>query len=149
MIRRRKLAILGACALILLLIPTPYLASPEWTVAVTDQDGHPLQGMLVRLDYENYSVENTSHELERYTDASGRAVFPQQKRFALLASRCYFTTLSAMALAHASFGPSAYLNVFGLGREGSPISNGVEYFWNGRPDRVSTTVVARKIKLQG
>ncbi len=57
---------------------------------VIDETGRPLQGTMVRLDYRNYPVENASHELERYTDDSGRVVFPAQRRFALIISRCYF-----------------------------------------------------------
>jgi len=144
MTRQQKSAAAIGAVLILLLIPIPYLASPKWTVTVTDEAGHPLQGMVVRLDYENCSVENSSHELEQLTDASGRAVFPPQTRIALMMSRCYFTTLSAMALAHASFGPSGYVLVIGKNREGSVNSaDGSVFFWKGQPDRVTSTVVAR------
>ena len=144
MTRKQKIGTAVAAVLILLLIPIPYLASPQWTVIVTDEAGHPLEGMLVRLDYENYSVENTSHELEGHTDASGRTVFPPKRRIVPMISRCYFTIVSAMALAHASFGPSAYVLVFGQGREGSVNSaDGSVYFWDGHPDRVTSTVVAR------
>lgn len=114
---RQKLSIAAAVFVIVLLIPIPYLASPDWTVRVTDEAGHPLAGILVRLSYENYSVENTSHEVDVNTDANGLATFSAKKNSASLLSRCYYTVHSAMALAHASFGPSAYVLVFGNGRE--------------------------------
>ena len=60
---------------VLLMLPIPYLASPEWTVLVTDEAGHPLQGMLVRLDYENYSTESNSHEVDLTTDSNERTTF--------------------------------------------------------------------------
>jgi hypothetical protein len=141
---REKLRIGAAVLVAISLIPIPYLASPEWTVTVTDETGHSLPGMLVRLSYENYSVENSDHGIDLTTDAGGRVVFPAQKRTALIMSRCYYTTMSAMALAHASFGPSAYVLVFGGGREGSVnSSDGSVYFWTGHPDRVTSTIVAR------
>ena len=134
-----------ACAVflvLLLLVPVPYLASPRWSVTVVEENGNPLQGMLFRLDYENYSVENISHEQDLYTDTNGRATFPAHREAASVLSRCYYTVRSATALAHASFGPSAYVNVFGHGREGSATSNGVIYFWNGHPESVTSTIVA-------
>lgn len=130
----------------ILLVPIPYLASPEWSVTVTDEAGHPLSGMLVRLNYENYSVENNGHEIDLYTNASGRVAFPARRRFALTLSRCYYTALSASALAHASFGPSAYVDAFGPGLEGSAMSNGAIYFWKGDPDKVNTTIISKPIR---
>jgi hypothetical protein len=140
------MAIAGAVALLLLLIPISYQASPEWSVTVVDQIGHPLQGMLVRLDYENYSVENTSHEQDLYTDANGRVIFPAHREAASTLSRCYYTSHSAMALAHASFGPIAYINVFGNGRQGSATSDGVIYIWNVYPRSVCSTIMAKPLK---
>ena len=145
--RRQKLWIGAAVLVVVSLTPIPYLASPEWTVTVTDESGKPLDGMLVRISYENYSVENDDHGIDLYTSGNGRVVFPAQRRTANLISRCYYTTLSAMALAHASFGPSAFVNVFGEGREGEAVENGVVYFWNGKPDRISSTIIAKPRRL--
>jgi len=136
---------MGAAAiLMLLLIPMPYLACPAWKVVVQDEAGHPLSGMLVRLDFENYSAEDTFHEVDLYTDTNGQVTFPPKRGFTSLLRRCWFTTLSAMAFAHASFGPTAYVLVFGGGREGAVNSgDGSVYFWDGHPNRVTSVVVAR------
>jgi hypothetical protein len=103
----------AAAVLICGLIPIPYLASPEWNVLVVDESGRPLSNILVRLDYENYSVEESSHEDEQTTDSNGRVMFPSHKSSASILRRCYYTAQSAMALAHASFGPSATVDAFG------------------------------------
>jgi len=130
MTRQQKSAAAIGAVLILLLIPIPYLASLKWTVTVTDEAGHPLQGMVVRLDYENYSVENSSHGFEQLTSASGRAVFPRQTRIALMMTRCYFTPLSANGIRTCQLRPSAYVPVFGKDREGSVNSaDGSVFFW--------------------
>ena len=142
---KQRIAITAAAVFVLLLVPLPYLASPEWTITVTDEMGHPMSGMLVRLNYQNYSVENNSHEQDLYTDANGQVVFPTRKKAASTLSRCYYTAMSAMAFVHASFGSSAYVNVFGRGREGSIISDGVMYFWTGHPDHLSSIIVARPL----
>jgi hypothetical protein len=141
---RQKLAIAACVILLILEIPIPYLASPEWTVVVTDESARPLTGMPVLLSYENYSVEDHDHEIDLLTDSNGRVIFPAQKRKALILSRCYYSARSAMALALASFGPNASVLVFGNGREGSVNSpDGTVYFWKGQPDRVASTIVAR------
>lgn len=148
MTRRQKSLTAVVAALSLLLIPFPYLASPQWTVTVVDETGRPLSGMLVRLDYENYSVENSSHEVDLYTAENGQVTFPLQRRSASLLRRCWFTASSAAAFVHASFGPSAYVNVFGMGREGSAVSDGYIYFWKGHPDSLKTTIIANSIRNQ-
>ena len=78
MTRNRRLTVVVGIVLLALLIPIPYLASPQWTIVVTDERGHPLQGLLLRLSYENYSVEDTDHEMDLYTDSAGRVIFPAQ-----------------------------------------------------------------------
>ncbi len=144
MTRMRKLRLLAVAVLVALLVPIPYLASPQWTIVVSDEAGHPLRGMLLRLSYENYSVEDSDHEIDLSTDSIGQVIFPAQRRSATLLTRFYYTARSAMALAHASFGPIAYVTFFGEGREGSvDAPDGTVYFWNGKPARVFSTVVAR------
>lgn len=144
MTRRRRITLEATTILLVLLIPIPYLASPEWTIVVRDEAGHPLEGMLLRLSYQNYSVEGADHESELYTDPDGTATFPAHRSSAPLLRRCYYTVRTAMTLTHASFGPSAYVLVFGQGREGSiNTPEGTVYFWTGKPDRISSTVVAR------
>jgi len=144
MTRKRRVVAAITSISVLLMLPIPYLASPEWTVLVTDEAGHPLQGMLVRLEYENYSTESNSHEVDLTTDSNGRTTFSANMGFAPLLSRLFYTARSAAALAHASFGPTAYVLVFGDGREGSINSDGgTVYFWNGKPKRLASTVIAR------
>ena len=115
----RKRVLIAGAVLAAMLIPIPYQASPEWTVTVTDEAGRPLSGMQVSLSYENYATESTSHEINLITGDDGRVNFPANMGFAPLLSRCYFTARSASAVAHASFGSSAFVTVFGDNREGS------------------------------
>ncbi|HLY39833.1 MAG TPA: hypothetical protein VKR52_01420 [Terracidiphilus sp.] len=128
------------------LFPIPYLASPEWVVTVVDESGKPLRGMLVRLDYENYSVEDTSHEQDLTTDAAGKVTFPPHRLAATTLARFYYTARDLTALAHASFGPNAYVNAFGRGLQGEAESAGVTTFWTGHPDRMESTITAKRQK---
>ena len=141
----RRIGVAVVFAFALLLIPIPYLASPEWSVTVVDEVGNPISGVVVRLNYENYSIENYSHEQDLVTDANGHVTFPAHRSSASMLRRCYFTAKSALALAHASFGPQAYVNASGKGREGSVISNGVITNWTGHPDRINSRIVATPI----
>lgn len=137
-----KWKIVAAGMLALTLIPIPYLASPEWSVLVVDESGNPIPGILVRLEYQNYSVERGGHEEDRTTDEHGRATFPSHKSSASTLRRCYYSAQSAMALAHASFGPNAYVLAFGDHLEGDATTGGFITFWTGHPDRMESQIIA-------
>ena len=143
MTRMQKIGYIFVGLVVLGVIPIPYLASPDWKVKVVDEKGEPLPGMLVRLSYENYSVENTSHEEDRSTDQNGEAEFPARRSSASTLRRVYFSTLSAMALAHASFGPTATVFAFGNGREGDLVENGYVFSWTGKPEHLESRIVAK------
>jgi hypothetical protein len=146
MIRRQKL-IAGTIALVTLsVIPIPYLASPEWSVTVVDTDGSPLQGMTVRLSWQNYSVENDGHEQDLTTDPQGRVNFPRHIGRASVVQRCFFTAQSAAAGVHAAFGPHVTLFAFGKGREGDAVTGQHLTDWIGKPGHMESTIVAKIAK---
>jgi hypothetical protein len=140
---KQKILGAGFATFALLLIPIPYLAAPDWNVWVVDEQGTVLQGMLVRFDYQNYSVENTEHEEDQYTDAQGHAVFHRRSLSASILQRCFYTARSAMAGVHASFGTHAWINVFGQGREGEANDGQYVTDWRGSPDRMESRIVAK------
>jgi hypothetical protein len=115
-------------------------------VQVVDQNGKPIAGMLVRLDYQNYSVEQEGHEEDRITDGSGHAKFPRHTSSASLLRRCYYTAQSGAAFAHASFGP--HDSVFALGNhlEGSATSGEFVTDWTGHPAQMESRIVAHPAK---
>ena len=138
-------AALILCAVALVLFwPTPYLASPRWDVVVVDGAGQPLEGMSVRLSFQNYSAEGTSHEITFTTDKSGHAVFEPQRRRATLIQRSYYTASSAMAGVHASFGPHAGVFAFGNGLEGDAVAGGYVVDWRGSPASMQSRIVVSR-----
>ncbi len=146
MTRRQKLVV-GAVALVASsLIPFSYLASPELSVTVVDAAGHPVQGMTVRLVWQNYSVENDSHEQDLTTDAQGHVKFPRHIGHALLVNRLFFTACEFMSLAHGSFGPHAFVFAFGNGLEGSAVTGKYAADWTGKPDQVESQIVVKALK---
>lgn len=127
----------------LTLIPVPYLAAPQWSIHVVNEKGQPIEAMTVRLTWENYSVETTSHEQDLRTDRNGDVIFPSHRSSSSILRRAFFTTLSSMALAHASYGPRAAVLAFDQVREGSVIDDGIIADWAGQPAEMRSEIVAR------
>jgi hypothetical protein len=71
------------------LIPIPYTAAPQWSFHVVDEAGRPLPGVTARMTWENYSVENVSHEQDMVSNQDGDAVFPSRRAFASLVRRIF------------------------------------------------------------
>ena len=128
------------------LIPLRYLAAPHWDVWVKDEAGKPLAGLNVRLGFQNYSAESGSHEITLVTDQSGHVTFPSQHRTASLIQRAFYTTASAMAGVHASFGNHAFVFVFGGGYGGDAVTGEYLTDWTGSPTEMASTIVAKRTK---
>jgi hypothetical protein len=143
--RTRSWIIAGLLTVLLVSIPIPYLASPRWQVWVVDQTGAPVEGMTVRRIYQNYSTEAKGHENDQITDINGQAAFAAQWSSASIVRRCVFTTLSARAGVHASFGRHAYVFAFGNGREGTAIAGGNVLDWTGEPAEMKTLITTTPV----
>lgn len=124
--------------------PVRYLAAPLWSVSVVNDDLRPMSAMNVRLIYQNYSVENSSHEITLITDRNGRVQFPAQYGRASLLNLLYYSGLSATAGVHASFGWHAGVFVFGDGYSGDAVNGLYIADWRGAPGFIHSTIVARK-----
>jgi hypothetical protein len=72
-------------------MPIPYLASPAWHVSVVDDRGRPVQGVIVRLSYQDYSAERRSHEEDRTTNERGQASFERRESSASILQLYFFT----------------------------------------------------------
>ena len=68
--------IAGVAFVAVALIPIPYLAAPRWQVWVVDDSGAPLEGMTIRLVYQNSSAEAEGHEENRSSDVRVYVAFP-------------------------------------------------------------------------
>jgi hypothetical protein len=138
--------IVTGLALGVALIPFASPHSPDWTVTVVDEQGEPVSGITVRLSYENHSIEDKSHEMDRLSDQRGQVSFPAQKIRASFLRRCYYTVLSALDGVHASFGPHAYVFAFGNGMEGSDIDpeRRILVDWRGTPSRMKSRIVVTR-----
>ena len=126
------------------LFPITWLAVPQWEIVVVDGQGRPVEGMTVRETWQNYSVEAEGHEVDRQTDANGRASFPAHKsEYSVL--RQIAGTVSALVHfnVHASYGPHATVFAFGKGLEGSPTTAGFVTDWTGSPPFMRSRIVVK------
>jgi hypothetical protein len=145
--RRRILGIAAVALLIAVAWPTRYLASPRWEVWVVKDDGQPIPQVNVRLVYQNYSAEGESHEVTLKTDANGRVLFTQHHERACILQRLLYTTSSAMAGVHESFGRHAHVFAFGNGYEGTAMIGNYVADWRGNPDSMQSKIVANHSRI--
>ena len=123
-------------------VPISYLGAPIWVVLVVDERGQPLEGITVRLTYQNYSAEPMDHRQDLITDSRGLVEFPSHAGSCSIAQYVWYTILAARAGIHASFGRHASVFAFGQGREGSAVDNGVLTDWTGSPGQMESWITA-------
>ena len=110
---------------------------------MVDGEGRPLQGMMVRLEYQNYSTESTSHELTSQTDKNGRVTFQPQRQSASLIERAFYTASAAMAGVHASFGRHASVIAFGDDWSADAVVGQYVADWTGSPHSMQSRIIAK------
>ena len=97
-----------------LLYPFDSIVSPAREVLVVTEDQHPVQGVVVRQIWQNYSIESQGHEEDLRTDESGRVSFPKRTVKASLARRILHPIWNVVTQGvHASFG--VHTDMFPLG----------------------------------
>lgn len=139
----RKFQIVIALIVILLFVyPFESLQAPLWEVSVVDTSNNSISGAKVRESYRDYSAESKGSEADLITDLTGKVTFPARKIRASVLKRFVIVLSSATAGAHASFGPHAFVFVFG-GMEGSSIKNGVVEDWTGSPRMNKSVIVVQ------
>lgn len=126
-------------------LPIPYDAAPAWDVWVVDETDRPLEGMKVRLSFQNYSAETEHHELDAITNKQGRVSFPSQRASASIPRFMLYSARSAASGVHASFGRHASVFAFGHGRAGSATADDVVTDWTGSPPEMKSRIVARQL----
>jgi len=117
MTKPQRVIILSAAAvLILSLFPFQQTVAPKWEVTTLDANRRPLSGITVREVWQQYSLENLSHEEDRLTDTNGQVNFPRRIYRSNFVTR-FFSCVQQVARlgVHASCGPKSYLVAFGKG----------------------------------
>jgi hypothetical protein len=112
-------------------------------VCIIDKTGKSVSGAVVRLSFENYSIEDTSHEEDLTTGVDGCVEFPKHSTWTIVGKRILYTARSASALVHASFGPHDFVFATRDGQQGDVVENGILYDWTGQPDQLNSTIVIK------
>jgi hypothetical protein len=123
--------------------PIKTINAPVWNVCVVNEVSSPVEGVLVRESYQDYSAERTGHEADLSTPASGCVRFPPRPLQATILKRAFATISSATAGVHASFGPHAYVTAFAGSQRGDDVRDSYVYDWHGSPDVVNSTLTLR------
>ena len=126
-------AILFVCSL----YPRKYLTAPQWRVQVVDMQGKPLSGVTVYETWQNYSVEENSHEQKLITDSAGLAEFPARQASSSTLRRIWFTLKAARALIHASFGSFVFVHAIAPGFQEHTYAD----MWAGSPAEMHSRIV--------
>jgi hypothetical protein len=114
MLRNRKLWGFGLLVGVIFLYPFKSTIVPSRNVLVVTEDWDPIQGVLVRQSWQNYSLEARGHEEDKLTDDNGRVSFPRRAVRANLLWRAFRLIANIMGQGvHASFG--VHTDVIALG----------------------------------
>lgn len=113
---RTKVVCITAAVLASVFIPLPQIVAPDWTITTLDAGRRPLTGITVREVWQQYSLEDSSHEEDRLTDIRGVAHFPRRTEWTSIAGRLFGCAQQISSTGvHASCGPHSYLVAFGKG----------------------------------
>jgi hypothetical protein len=108
--RRVVLLVVASLLLLWLLVPKTEIVSPDWTVLITDKEGHPLQGASVTVFSQQYTVEAHDHEETRITGDDGVVSFKQRKIHSTGFMRLLGVVRNLDQGVHASFGVHTHLS---------------------------------------
>lgn len=96
------------------MFPFNQTVAPEWDVTVLDADHRPLPNINVREVWQQYSVDDTSHQEDRQSDANGRVHFQRRQQRSNLLQRaggCVRRIVGSGV--HSGCGPAAWIVAFG------------------------------------
>ena len=143
--------LLGLSLVVLGLIPSSSLAAPAWEVIVVDEQGQPLEGMLVRETWQNYSIQEQLHVAERHTDANGQVSFPPQKTQCSVLREITGTIRARLRwTGHGppSYGQHAYIFASGNGLFGTAKTGDSFTAWRGSPPQMRTQVIVKPVAVR-
>ena len=112
-----KIIRIGATfVLALAFIPIPQIVAPAWTVRTITKARKPLPGVTVRENWQQYSLEASSHEEDRLTDSKGEFHFPRRTHCSTFIGRFAGCVRQfAQTGVHISCGADSHLVAFGPG----------------------------------
>jgi hypothetical protein len=139
---RSKLVYVSAIILACALVPYRQTIAPEWTVTTLDHTHRPLAGLTVREEWQQYSIEDNSHEEDRFTDDKGGVHFPRRTHLTTVGIRILGCARQVITQGiSASCGAHSYLVVFGGGIDTMSWANPEQENGTTMPTQRSTLVL--------
>lgn len=102
----KRILVWTMCAVVFLLlfVPTTDIATPDWTVFVTDTAGRPLEGAEVTVFSQQYTLETQDTEETKTTGKTGVVHFNERRVCAIGLVRLIGAIRNLDQGVHASFG---------------------------------------------
>jgi hypothetical protein len=121
---------------------------PAWKIQIVDDAGNPMKDVFVRQVWQDYDIENTSHEEDTRSDANGYVIFPERNEKTvsnLTRTKKKLKNLRELGV-HASFGVDAYVLAWGK-IIGCQRLEGDAHYVDGKP--LPARLQMRVVKLPG
>lgn len=142
-----KILLALAALIFFVFYPFEYQIAPEWVARVVDEDGHGVSDVDVSNSYQEYSLEETSHEDHALTESDGVVRFPPHKMRASIASRVVGCVRNFRQLGvHASCGTYAWLVAYkcNYGWLLNDVGRTRGDYWRGWSNRKNATLFLRR-----
>src|ERR1700722_17187038 len=107
---KRIFFVAAALLLLWLFIPTTDIVSPDWSVRITDTEGHPIEGASVSVFSQQYILESQDTEETKTTDSNGSVHFGERKIHAVGLVRLLGAIRNLDQGVHASFGVHTWIH---------------------------------------
>jgi hypothetical protein len=141
------------CVAVVLLgafIPVRQTVAPDWMITTSDAAHRPLTGITVREVWQQYSLDDSSHEEDRLTDNEGGAHFPRRTQWTSIGGRFLGCARQIILTGvHASCGPHSYLVAFGDGVDTMDWADPGQEDGTTMPLQRSTLVLKHEIVVTG
>jgi hypothetical protein len=96
---------------ILSAVPFPQTTVPAWTAQVVNESGTPQPNVAVHEAWQNYTLEQTPHNEDLFTNATGQVTFPRRFLWRPLIANAIGTLRNRMKDGNkANFGPAAFIS---------------------------------------
>jgi hypothetical protein len=101
---RKRIIISGAILAVVALFPWKSTVAPDLSVHVFDEVGNPASGVVVRQDWEYFSIGSWKYKEYSQTDENGYVAFPKRSARTNLLSKILSLGLEVLTAGHYGMG---------------------------------------------
>ena len=112
---RKRILISSAILAVVVLFPWKSTIAPDLSVRVFDEAGNPASDVVVRQDWEYFSIGSQKHKEHSKTDENGYATFPKRSVRTNLLSKMLSTGLEVSTAGH--YDVDAHVMIWAYGND--------------------------------